>query len=181
QKNVNLSGLSDFNDLSKPDGCWFSPTTGILWIETDDNTYTDVTNCMLLAAVPGTLGDGGNVTIVNKAGGSPSAAVATDVSITTPMGRKMSDTTFRRFLTAPKGAEVTGLTESPDGRTLFVNIQHPGENTAASAIATPASYESHWPGNGAGLAAAYGPGGATARPRSATVMITRNDGGLIGT
>ncbi|MEP6722406.1 MAG: alkaline phosphatase PhoX, partial [Variovorax sp.] len=24
QKNVNLSGLSDFNDLSKPDGCWFS-------------------------------------------------------------------------------------------------------------------------------------------------------------
>jgi secreted PhoX family phosphatase len=24
QQNVNLSGLSEFNDLSKPDGCWFS-------------------------------------------------------------------------------------------------------------------------------------------------------------
>jgi secreted PhoX family phosphatase len=180
QANVNLSGLSDFNDLSKPDGCWFSPTSGILWIETDDNTYTDVTNCMLLAAIPGKLGDGASVTIVNKANGSPNATVTTDVSVTTHMGRKMTNTTFKRFLTAPKGAEVTGLTESPDGKALFINIQHPGENTPASAIATPASFESHWPGNGAGIAAPYGPGGATARPRSATLMITKNDGGVIG-
>ena len=35
---------------------------GILWIETDDNTYTDVTNCMLLAAMPGEVGDGGTST-----------------------------------------------------------------------------------------------------------------------
>ena len=45
----------------------------------------------------------------------------------------MNDTIFRRFLTAPKGAEVTGLAESPDGKALFVNIQHPGENTARDA------------------------------------------------
>ncbi|MBA2672789.1 alkaline phosphatase PhoX, partial [Ramlibacter sp.] len=179
QKNVNLSGLSEFNDLSKPDGCWFSPVTGILWIETDDNTYTDVTNCMLLAAIPGEYGDGGPVTIVNKADGSPNAAVTTDVSVATRMGRKMTDATFKRFLTAPSGAEVTGLTESPDGRALFINIQHPGENTAAANIGDATKFESHWPGNGAGVAA-YGPGGASARPRSSTVMITRNDGGLIG-
>jgi secreted PhoX family phosphatase len=33
----------------------------------------------------------------------------------------------RRFLVGPAGCEVTGVTETPDGRTLFVNIQHPGE------------------------------------------------------
>ena len=189
QRNVNLSGLTNFNDLSKPDGCWFSPTTGILWIETDDNTYTDVTNCMLLAAIPGEYGDGAPVTITSRAEGSPNAAVTTDVAVTTRMGRPMTSATFKRFLTAPKGAEVTGLTESPDGRALFINIQHPGENSGSAANApntfavTPVRqsgpFESNWPGNGAGVPA-YGPGGAQARPRSATVVITRNDGGLIG-
>ena len=177
--NVNLSGLSDFNDLSKPDGCWFSKATGILWIETDDNTYTDVTNCMLLAAIPGTMGDGGPVTVVNKADGSPNRTVTADVSVTTRMGAKLGDAKFKRFLTAPKGAEVTGVAESPDGKTLFVNIQHPGENTAVANIADPTKYESRWPGNGGGVPA-YGPGGANARPRSATIVITKNDGGVIG-
>ena len=85
----------------------------------------------------------------------------------------------RRFLTGPRGCEITGITMTPDSRTLFINIQHPGENTAAANIADASKYESHWPGNGAGVAA-YGPGGATARPRSATVMITKDDGGVIG-
>ena len=62
---------------------------------------------------------------------------------------------------------------------LFINIQHPGENTAAASIGDASKFESHWPGNGSGVAA-YGPGGALARPRSATVVITRNDGGIIG-
>ena len=178
QKNVNLSGLSPLNDLSKPDGCWFAPSSGILWIQTDDNTYTDQTNCMLLAAVPGKHGDGGPITVVNKADGSPNRAVTDDKSVTTYMGRKMTDVTFKRFLTAPVGAEVTGLTESPDGRALFVNIQHPGENTTSAQFTTKI-FESNWPGNGLGTAA-YGPGGASARPRSATIVITKNDGGVIG-
>jgi uncharacterized protein len=179
QKNVNLSGLSDFNDLSKPDGCWFSPTSGILWIQTDDNTYTDVSNCMLLAAIPGTMGDGGEIDVVNKADGSSAATPpAGDVTIKTRISKKLGDTQFKRFLTAPRGAEVTGLAASPDGKALFINIQHPGENTTA-AMFTAGSYDSNWPGNGKGVAA-YGPGGATARPRSATVMITKDDGGTIG-
>ena len=82
-------------------------------------------------------------------------------------------------MTAPTGAEVTGVAESPDGKALFVNIQHPGENTSASMF-TAGMYESNWPGNGSGIAAAYGPGGASARPRSTTVMITKDDGGVIG-
>ena len=178
QKNINLSGLSPLNDLSKPDGCWFAPSTGILWIQTDDNTFTDQSNCMLLAAIPGNYGDGGAVTVVNKADGSPNRGVTEDKTVTTYMGRKMSDVTFRRFLTAPVGAEVTGLTESPDGKALFVNIQHPGENTTNAQFASKI-FESNWPGNGLGTAA-YGPGGASARPRSATIVITKNDGGVIG-
>ncbi len=179
QANVNLSGLSDINDLSKPDGCWFSRASGILWIETDDNTYTDVTNAMLLAAVPGVQGDGGAATVTDKAEGSPNRTVTADKTVQTVMGKKMTDVTFKRFLTAPVGAEVTGVAESPDGKTLFVNIQHPGENTSASMF-TAGIFESNWPGNGSGIAAAYGPGGASARPRSATLMITKDDGGIIG-
>ena len=85
----------------------------------------------------------------------------------------------KRFLTAPAGAEVTGVAESPDGKALFVNIQHPGENTTNAGF-TAGIFESNWPANGSGIAAAYGPGGASGRPRSATVMITKNDGGVIG-
>ena len=83
------------------------------------------------------------------------------------VGATLGDARLRRFLVAPAGAEVTGLTETPDGRTLFVNIQHPGENTKPGG--TP---ESLWPGN-----KGYGRPG---RPRSATIVITRDDGGVIG-
>lgn len=65
---------------------------------------------------------------------------------------------IRRFLVGPVGCEVTGIATTPDLRTLFVNIQHPGEGRSGS-----------WPdGNGA-------------RGRSATVVITKDDGGIIGT
>ncbi len=45
----------------------------------------------------------------------------------------------KRFLTAPKGAEVTGPCFTPGNTTLFVAIQHPGEN------GTLAKPESRWP------------------------------------
>ena len=83
--------------------------------------------------------------------------------------------TLRRFLVGPKDCEITGITETPDGKTLFVNMQHPGETISKANVADPSKYLSHWPGN-----AGYGAGGANARPRSATIVITRNDGGLIG-
>ena len=75
----------------------------------------------------------------------------------------------------PKDCEITGCTETPDGKALFVNIQHPGETITSANIADPATWLSHWPGN-----AGYGAGGATARPRSATVVSTKDDGGRIG-
>jgi len=185
QANVNLSGLTDTNDLSKPDGCWFSSVTGILYIETDDNTFTDRSNAMLLAAIPGRYGDGAAVDVVNLPSGSPNQAVTSPVTVRTYAGRRMTEATLKRMFVAPRGAEITGLTETPDGRALFINIQHPGENTGRAGAVPPSTaltpttlagpFESNWPGN-----AGYGPGGAGARPRSSTVVIRRNDGGVIG-
>jgi secreted PhoX family phosphatase len=79
----------------------------------------------------------------------------------------------RRFLVGPAGCEVTGATATPDGRTLFINIQHPGETTGTANVGDPSRYESKWPSN-----AGYGAG---QRPRSATIVITKTDGGRIGT
>jgi secreted PhoX family phosphatase len=159
---VNLSNLSAENDLSSPDGLVFSPATGICWIQTDDGAYTDKTNCMLLAAMPGRVGDGAAVKL--KSG---------DKEVTTYAGKPQTPATLRRFLVGPRGAEITGITETPDGRAIFVNIQHAGENTKMADVNDPSKYESQWPAN-----AGYGAG---QRPRSATIVITKNDGGVVGT
>jgi secreted PhoX family phosphatase len=159
---VNLSGLTAEQDFSSPDGVVFSRATNICWIQTDDGAYTDVTNCMMLAALPGSVGDGSAVTV-------------TDTGVTTRRGKIPTADNLKRFLVGPVGCEITGVCESPDGRTLFINIQHPGETTAIADIGDPAKYTSHWPGN-----AGYGAGGASARPRSATIAITKNDGGRVG-
>lgn len=75
----------------------------------------------------------------------------------------------RRFLTGPVGCEITGASWAPDGRTLFVDVQHPGE--APDLVTDPAAPRrwSNWPD--------FLPGG---RPRSATLAIRRDDGGVIG-
>jgi secreted PhoX family phosphatase len=59
---------------------------------------------------------------------------------------------------------------------MFVCIQHPGENTPALGSASSFAFESQWPGTATGTQK-YGPMG---RPRSATLVITRDDGGMIG-
>ncbi len=66
---------------------------------------------------------------------------------------------LRRFFTGIPGGEVTGVVTTPDQRTMFVNIQHPGESAPST-----------WPHND-----------GVATPRSATVVITKDDGGVIGT
>lgn len=170
---VNISMLTSKNSFSSPDGLWFSKSTGICWIQTDDGAFTDETNCMLLAAVPGSVGDGGEFVVTNEM----STASPTTGTQKTFVGGILGESRLRRFMLAPKGAEVTGLTETADGKTLFVNIQHPGENTAKLGTSATFTFESQWPGNGGGFTTAYGPSG---RPRSATLMITKDDGGKIG-
>ncbi|MDG3041027.1 PhoX family protein [Roseicyclus marinus] len=63
---------------------------------------------------------------------------------------------IERFLTGPNGCEVTGLCWSSDRRTMFVGIQHPGDNGG------------NWPDFGDSLA------------RSAVIAVKRTDGGLVG-
>ncbi|MES2830644.1 MAG: PhoX family phosphatase [Pseudomonadota bacterium] len=163
---VNLSNLTADQDFSSPDGLVFSPSTGICWFQTDDSAYTDVTNCMMLAGLPGAVGDGGKVTLTYpKANG-------TNLAVDTYVGKAPTPDTLKRFLVGPVGCEITGLAETPDGKAMFINIQHPGESTAAANINNPDRYTSQWPAN-----AGYGAG---TRPRSATIVITKNDGGVIG-
>ncbi len=74
---------------------------------------------------------------------------------------------IRRFLTGPTGQEITGVTTTPDQRTMFVGIQHPGATTPAADYAA-GRFSSNWPDGGDSV------------PRSALVVITREDGGIIG-
>lgn len=160
---VNLSSLTADQDFSSPDGLVFSKATGICWIQTDDGAYTDVTNCMMLAGIPGTVGDGAKKTLPHSSA----------LSVDTFIGKAPTADTLKRFLVGPKDCEITGLAETPDGKTMFINIQHPGENTKMADVADPTKYTSQWPSN-----AGYGAG---QRPRSATIVITKDDGGRIGT
>ncbi|MBB3897203.1 PhoX family protein [Roseococcus suduntuyensis] len=75
---------------------------------------------------------------------------------------------IRRFLTGPVGQEITGVVTTPDRRTMFVNVQHPGATTTAADFA-------------AGRVNSAWPDGEGRLPRSATIVITKNDGGVIGT
>ena len=69
----------------------------------------------------------------------------------------------RRFLVGPKGCEITGITATPDGETLFVNVQHPGEGAPAD----DPSAVSDWPDR-------------RGRPRAATLAIRKVRGGIVG-
>ena len=77
---------------------------------------------------------------------------------------------IRRFLTGPRGCEITGIVMSPDLRSMFVNIQHPGEPANERNDPEQPQAVSSWPS---------APG--IDRPRSSTIVITRDDGGIVGT
>ena len=110
---------------------------GVLWIQTDVSTST--------------LNKGDYAQIGNN------QMLAAD-----PETREV-----RRFLTGPNGCEITGVTSTPDGRTMFVNVQHPGEPADERNDPKNPTAISAWP-DGSG------------RPRSATVVIQRRDGNVIG-
>ncbi len=74
-----------------------------------------------------------------------------------------------RFLVGPKGCEVTGITWTPDQRYVFINIQHPGEGMEVEPSQKTPTAVSTWPD-----------GDKASRPRPATVVIWRKDGGVVG-
>ncbi|MFN0108268.1 MAG: PhoX family protein [Blastocatellia bacterium] len=67
---------------------------------------------------------------------------------------------LRQFMSGIPGGEVASLALSPDNRTLFASIQHPGEGS------TYDSPTSSFPDGG--------------KPRPAVVAVRKGDGGLIG-
>ena len=71
---------------------------------------------------------------------------------------------LRRLFTGVTGCEITGIAVTPDRRTMFINVQHPGDGDPAL---------TNFP-----LTNSV-PDGTTI-PRDATVVITRKDGGIIG-
>ncbi|MBB0244340.1 DUF839 domain-containing protein [Streptomyces alkaliphilus] len=134
--------LNEDNIFGSPDGLWFDDE-GRLWIQTDISNSSQ------------NLASRGYDNIANN------AMLAAD-----PRTGEI-----RRFLVGPRGCEITGVITTPDRRTMFVNVQHPGEASAAWGSPSPANPRavSNWPD--------FDPEG---RPRSATVVIRRTDGGVIG-
>jgi uncharacterized protein len=76
---------------------------------------------------------------------------------------------FRRFLVGPTNCEITGAAFTPDARTVFINVQHPGETPSERSNPNEPRRFSNWPDFR-----------AAGRPRSATVIVRKNDGGVIG-
>ncbi|HSP30032.1 MAG TPA: PhoX family phosphatase, partial [Ilumatobacteraceae bacterium] len=133
--------------FGSPDGIWADPD-GRLWIQTDISNSSQ------------NRSDRGYDNIKNN-----------QMLVGDPDTGEM-----RRFLTGPRGCEITGVITTPDQRTMFVNVQHPGESTtywnnlngtpSTTAPATVSSWP-HLPGD--------------VRPRPATIVIRKLDGGKIGT
>jgi secreted PhoX family phosphatase len=128
--------------FGSPDGIWIDPV-GIVWIQ------TDISN-----SVQNRAPNYGNIGNNQMLAADPLTG------------------TVKRFLTGPRGCEITGVVMTPDLSTMFVNVQHPGESTtywnAVNGAPSPAhpTTVSSWP---------YGK-----RPRPATVVIRKRDGGRIG-
>lgn len=72
----------------------------------------------------------------------------------------------RNFFSAPRGAEICGPAFTPDGKTLFLSIQHPADEQG-STFDKPST---RWPDFRPDLP-----------PRPAVIAITKSDGGDIGT
>lgn len=143
----NLSALTADNDFASPDGLWNDPR-GLMWIQTDNGHTNDMGK------------------LCNN-----------QMLVTIPPSGFDVKPVIKRFLVGPSECEITGIDMTPDGKTMFMNIQHPGEETKAADVNTPANYTSAWPYDRSDATKA---GTKVNRPRSATLVITKKDGGVIG-
>ena len=67
---------------------------------------------------------------------------------------------FRRLFAGVTSCEITGIAVTPDQRTMFINVQHPGNGDPA--LTRFPDYDPSLP------------------PRDCTVVITKKDGGIVG-
>ena len=136
-----VQGLTGDNIFGSPDGIWVDDD-GRVWIK------TDISNSSQNLASRGYDRIGNNAMLVAH-----------------PVTREI-----KRFLVGPRGCEVTGVMTTPDQRTMFVNIQHPGESTTywnnqfgAPTTSNPSTV-SNWP--------EFDPVGRPDRPRSSSAART---------
>lgn len=149
------SNVDATNTFNSPDGIQVDPE-GRLWIQTDGSNAN--------------TGD-----FLNQ--GNNQMLVADTVT------KKIT-----RFLVGPAGCEVTGVCWTPDGRIMFINIQHPGEignhpnaPAAYKAVGSDAVKQGAWVAANPTAFSKWPDGPTGGRPRSGTVVIRKNDGGVIGT
>ena len=145
--------LGDENIFASPDGIWIDQF-GITWIQTD---------------MSGSQQAGGPY-------GENSMLAANPIT-----GE------IRRFLSGPFNQETTGVVSTPDGKNLFVNFQHPGDRSnlgSGNAFDPSVGFTSNWPDSGTIYRHPGDPLPSVSRtgprPRSATIVITRDDGGVVG-
>jgi secreted PhoX family phosphatase len=129
--------LGDDNIFACPDGMWCDDN-GRLWIQTD-------------------MGDLGP----NYEG------PLKDFGMNAMLAADPATGEIKRFLTGPWGQECTGVVATPDGKTLFVNFQHPGAHASAEEFAA-GNFGSGFPDYNGTV------------PRSSTIVVTKNDGGVVG-
>ncbi len=79
----------------------------------------------------------------------------------------------KRFLVGPVGGEICGPIMAPDERAFFCAIQHPGANNVEGMDFALLRWSGAPP-------TSHFPDGGDSWPRSAVVVVTREDGGRIG-
>ena len=128
-------------------GTQYHRATGEGWLSCPDNCAFDAKGRIWIAT-----------------DGAPSAAgVADGLYAADTMGRGRALT--RKFYQAPTGAEVCGPLFTPDNTTVFLAIQHPGED-AGSTFDRPST---RWPDFADGVP-----------PRPSVIAIMKKGGGVIG-
>jgi secreted PhoX family phosphatase len=138
-------------DPKKPDsGAQYHPDTEA-WISSPDNCAFDNEGRIWISTDQGGAQAKNNI---------PDGMYACDLS---GDGRAY----LKFFYACPVGAEMCGPEFTPDGRTLFVAVQHPAE--ADGYVSTFENPSTRWPDFAEG-----------APPRPSLVAITKDDGGPIG-
>ncbi|MEQ1764670.1 MAG: PhoX family phosphatase [Pyrinomonadaceae bacterium] len=135
-----------------PDGIYVAPS-GRLWIQTDVS--------------------GSSISPLNNPRTGPYGTYGNNQMLCADPVTKET----RRFLTGPHVSEITGVFVTPDEKTMFVGIQHPGEAPSGNNDPLNPRRYSTWPDANENLDpndVRFG------RPRSSLIVIRKDNGGVIG-